>query len=479
LSPPARRGAQAGGGGHAEECREKPDDVDRRRCRVPLQDSSAFPEGAFARDLPVRGARLYNSRVRPVALPSGKVKLLALPAFWAVCVGWHILQRRAQLAWKIPGEPGETVHFQRSLSGGWQVLLNAVCVVALSAYAVAAYLFHARILNSVLNPLFIPSSWLSHYIMSLLMFAVAIVSSLFLTENWVAASAGLFVFFAYAVVARTVQPSCSHSSQIGLGPSRADEDAGASFHTASASAEVGYGTSGRGVSAVLLGGDAGEGEDGGSLHFASIRQTSPEVNPVGDDAVLVERLQDGACVYRGPCGRAVIFRLDCLLVLAASFGARLPWFVLGSGGYNQCAGLVELLVSMLYVPIGYTSFAVFGFRVGMANRWSMAVVLVLCLWPFINLCLGGKGCGTLTALVTGEYLPQIWDPSATTISFSRGFASCSESAYALGGETLLVASTTIAAWVHVMSNFSFLFGFVSGMVRSCGSKAKGESVMVK
>jgi len=115
----------------------------------------------------------------------------------------------------------------------------------------------------------------------------------------------------------------------------------------------------------------------------------------------------------------------------------------------------------------------------MANRWSMAVVLVLCLWPFINLCLGGKGCGTLTALVAGEYLPQIWDPSATAISFSRGFASCSESAYALGGEALLVASTTIAAWVHVMSNFSFLFGFVSGMVRSRGSKATEESVVVK
>eukprot|EP00449_Zooxanthella_nutricula_P044977 CAMPEP_0198606896 /NCGR_PEP_ID=MMETSP1462-20131121/155125_1 /TAXON_ID=1333877 /ORGANISM="Brandtodinium nutriculum, Strain RCC3387" /LENGTH=516 /DNA_ID=CAMNT_0044338701 /DNA_START=48 /DNA_END=1598 /DNA_ORIENTATION=+ len=478
-SPPPCRGAQDAGGERAKEGREKQDDAGHRGCRVPLQDSSAYPEGAFSWDLPVRGARLYNSSVRPVALPSGRVKMLVLPVFWAVCVGWHLLQRRAQLAWQIPGEPGETVQLQRSLPGAWQVLLNAVCVVTLSAYAVAAYLFHERILNSILNPLFIPSSWLSHYFMSLLMFAVAIVSSFFLTENWVAASAGLFMFFAYAVVARTVQPSCSHSSQIGLGPSRADDDAGSSFHAASASAETGYGASGRGVVAVLLSGQAGEGNEGGSLHFASIRQDSPGVNPVGDDAALVEKLQDGSCVYRGPCGRAVIFRLDCLLVLAASFGGRLPWFVLGSGGYNQCAGLVELLVSMLYIPIGYTCFAVFGFRVGMANRWSMAVVLVLCLWPFINLCLGGKGCGTLTALVAGEYLPQIWDPAATTISFSRGFASCSESAYALGGEALLVASTTIAAWVHVMSNFSFLFGFVSGMVRSRGRKATEESVVVR
>merc|ERR1712060_500981 len=171
-------------------------------------------------------------------------------------------------------------------------------------------------------------------------------------------------------------------------------------------------------------------------------------------------------------------RTDCLLVLAASFGARLPWFVIGSGGFNQCAGLVELLVSLLYIPIGYTTFAVFGFRVGLANRWSMAVMLVLCLWPFINLCLGGKGCGTFTDLVGGEYLPQIWDPSATQITFSRGFATCSESAYALGGEALLVASTTIAAWVHIMSNFSFLFGFVSGMLRKLRTRAAEQSVMV-
>merc|ERR1712226_1002030 len=109
----------------------------------------------------------------------------------------------------------------------------------------------------------------------------------------------------------------------------------------------------------------------------------------------------------------------------------------------------------------------------------MAVMLVLCLWPFINLCLGGKGCGTFTDLVAGEYLPQIWDPPATQITFSRGFATCSESAYALGGESLLVASTTIAAWVHIMSNFSFLFGFVSGVLRKRSVQAERQSVTVR
>ena len=38
-------------------------------------------------------------------------------------------------------------------------------------------------------------------------------------------------------------------------------------------------------------------------------------------------------------------------------------------------------------------------------------------------------------------------------------------AYEEGGETLLVASTTVAAWVHIMSNYSFLFGFGLGLCR--------------
>lgn len=186
---------------------------------------------------------------------------------------------------------------------------------------------------------------------------------------------------------------------------------------------------------------------------------------------MVEEVADGSHVYRASCGRALIFRLDCLVVLALSFGLRLPWFILGGGGYNQCAGIAELVVSLLYIPVGYTCFAVFGFRVGLANRWSMAVVLVLCFFPFINLVLGGKGCATFTDLVGGMYLPQIWDAEATELTFTRGFASCSESAFEAGGETLLVASTIAAAWVHIMSNFSFLLGFISGICKmSCSPR---------
>jgi len=152
--------------------------------------------------------------------------------------------------------------------------------------------------------------------------------------------------------------------------------------------------------------------------------------------------------------------------------------VIGAGDFNQCAGLAELLCSMAYIPVGYTCFAVFGFRTALACRWSIAMFLLGSSWPYLQLVLGGKGCATLTHLVTGHYLPQIWDPYATAFEFRRGFASCSEAAYNLGGETLLVASTTATAWVHIMSNFSFLLGFINGWARiRCGEGDESEVVI--
>lgn len=77
----------------------------------------------------------------------------------------------------------------------------------------------------------------------------------------------------------------------------------------------------------------------------------------------------------------------------------------------------------------------------------------------------------------GDYLPEIWTANATSITFNRGYESCAVNAYEAGGETLLVASTTVAAWVHIMSNYSFLFGFGLGLCRkACEPK---EDVQVE
>jgi len=444
------------------------------KCSAP--DSAFYLErvGEAGEELPVSGAWLYNSAVRPVPLPSVCLKLLILPVFWFLSVLFHRQQRNLMMDWKVPGEPGQEVTLARTLPGGWQVAINAACVVVLSGYAMSAYIFHQKILDNVLNPLFTPRTHTRHVAISVLMFAISIGSSFFLTENWVPAAAGLFMFFGYAICGRTIQSSSSGRGQIGLGPSRSQDDVGMSFHTHGPCPESGV-QQGKCVKATLLGGELGVGQAGGELRFASV-QLDPFA--VADDAVLVEISPSGACTYRGPCGRANIFRLDCLLVLLLSFGLHLPQFIIGGGGFNQCAGVVELVVSLIYIPVGYTCFAVFGFRVGLTCRWSMMVVLVLCLWPVINLVLGGKGCATLTDLVSQAFLPQIWDPHATTFQFNRGFAACTESAYAVGGETLLVASTTIAAWVHIMSNFSFLFGFLSGMSQMAFSKAEVQKVSI-
>mmetsp|Transcript_26451 Transcript_26451/g.66540 ORF Transcript_26451/g.66540 Transcript_26451/m.66540 type:complete len:482 (+) Transcript_26451:77-1522(+) len=434
-----------------------------RRC----PDSFLFLEGVGSRDLPVDGARLYNLAVTPVPVPCGKMKLVVLPVFWLVCFGWGTLQRQAQLHWHVAGEPGQRVVLERSLPGSWQVLLNAVCVVALSAYAICAYLLSQTTMAKVLNPLFIPRTWAGHVGVYVFMSIVAVASSLLLRSNWVVGAAGLFLFIGWALCGRTVQESSSSRGQVGLGPSRAEADIGMSCHRDGASVEAGL-SGERTFKAQLLAGDAGYAASGSRLRFATV-QAEPEA--IGDDAVLLEQGQDGTFTYHGPCGRANIFRWDCLLVLIGACGMNLSSFVIGAGSFNQCAGLFELLSALIYVPVGYSCFAVWGFRLGLACKGSAAIVMIVTLWPVMNLMLGGKGCTTLVHLVDQEYLPQIWSPEAAVFEFNRGFATCTESAYALGGETLLVASTTIAAWVHIMSNFSFLFGFVSGLVRKHGSTA--------
>jgi len=429
----------------------------RRRC----PDSFFLQEGIGSRGLPVEGAWLYNLEAASVPVPSGKMKLVALPVFWLICLAWGTFQRKAQLHWHVPGEPGQQVVFERSLPGGWQVLLNACCVVALSAYAIGAYLLSQRTMEKVLNPLFTPRTWAGHASVAALMFAVAIGSSFLLRSNWVVGAAGLFLFIGWALCGRTVQESTSGHGQVGLGPSRADTDIGMSCHKDGAAVESGM-SGQRTFKARLLAGDAGVAASGGRLRFAIV-QAEPEA--VGDDAVLLEQVQDGKFTYHAPCGRSNIFRWDCLLVCMAAFGPNLPSFIIGAGSFNQCVGVLELLCALIYVPVGYSCFAVWGFRLGLTCRASTGIVMIITFWPVINLMLGGKGCATLVHLIAQQYLPQIWSPSATTFEFNRGFASCSEYAYSLGGETLLVASTTIAAWVHIMSNFSFLFGFVCGLVR--------------
>jgi hypothetical protein len=434
-------------------------------------------EGVGSVDLPVAGARLYNLAAQSFPVPPGKVKLLVFPLFGLICFGWGILQRKAQQALHVPGEPGQAVLFERSLSGGLQVLLNACCVVALSTYAIAAYLLSQRTMDRVLNPLFTPRTWAGHASMSALMFTVAIASSTILQSNWVAGAAGIFLFFGWALCGRTVQESASSCGQVGLGPSRADADIGLSFHKNGVCLEEGAVSTERAFRATLLAGEAGVAESGQRLRFAIV-QAEPAA--LGDDAVLLEESEDGTFTYHAPCGRSNIYRWDCVLVFLFACLLNLPSFVFGAGGFNQCAGLLELSSSLVYIPVGYSCFAVWGFRLGLTCSASTCIIMLLTAWPVINLMLGGKGCMTLVHLVAQQYLPQIWDPAATSFEFNRGFASCSESAYALGGETLLVASTTIAAWVHIMSNFSFLFGFIYGLAKKCcaGQKDQGNVVTV-
>lgn len=120
---------------------------------------------------------------------------------------------------------------------------------------------------------------------------------------------------------------------------------------------------------------------------------------------------------------------------------------------------------IFYIPFGYPALATFGFRLALANGSMICAMVLIVAWPLVNLFLGGKGCSTLTDLVLGEYLPEIWTPTARNITFNRGYEACAVQAYQEGGEALLVASTTVAAWVHIMSNYSFLFGFGLGLYR--------------
>lgn len=449
----------SGEGSSSSSDSESDGDVRTKKCG----DAVWFPERQGGLHRPVEGARLFNLGVRPVQLPTWTQKLIALPVFWVICYYFHTTQRQLQLKWHIPGDPGAHVQFTRGISGHWQVYINAACIVFFSIYSLSAYIFHRKILEYVLNPLFIPKTYAASVIISLLMYGIGVVSGFFLRQNWVASAAGLFIYFGFATVGRTVLPSSSGRGQISMGPSKADADVGLSYHVDGGRNQ----DQARNVKAYLLKGNVKkDGEEGSVLRFARI---DPQPKTIGDDSVIVEQGENGY-IYRMPCGRANIFRQDCFFTLICAFAIHLPEFVIGSGGYNQCPGLIELIVSMVYIPIGYTCYAVFGFRVGLVCKWSLMVSFVYCFWPMIFLFLGGKGCATLTDLSRGHFLPQIWDREAQTIDWHRGFEHCSKSAFDMGGETLLVASTTIAAWVHIMSNFSFLFGMVSGLARGACRK---------
>mmetsp|Transcript_45333 Transcript_45333/g.97191 ORF Transcript_45333/g.97191 Transcript_45333/m.97191 type:complete len:523 (-) Transcript_45333:166-1734(-) len=476
-------------------------DTEQQKKKMPRSrpDSIFYLERSFCTggELPVAAARLYNLEVTPVPLPSHLAKTIALVVFWGVCLAFHQAQRALMSDMDLSGR-GTEVSFKRHVSGPLQVSINGVLVVLISVYAMLSYVYSKTLLDKVYNAILIPKTWGGQLGVSLAMFTIAIASSWGLTNNWVAAAAGLFMFFGWAVCGRIVQRQASSRGQIGLGPSQWDADEGSSFHIGSWCPDKGQllacdeessseGTNssttspGSGslrdscrttpqVCGKLIAGDAGS-----RLRFVAVR---PDPFTLADDAVVVEMIGQEKGIYKGPCGRANIFRLDVIVILLLSFGMHLPWFVLGGGGYNQCPGIIELVVSLLYIPFGYTCFAAFGFRIALSVRDGVIVILALCLWPFINLVLGGKGCATLTELVVAKTLPQIWNPHATEILFDRGFASCSEFAYGLGGETLLVASTTAAAWVHVMSNFSFLFGFGYGLVKKWRNRLNIEKVVI-
>ena len=386
----------------------------------------------------VQGARLYTLGVNPTRPPGFVLKLLGGCGFWMICYAWHWAQRSLWLRWEMPGEPGQVVGFERSLPGHVQVALNALAVLLPSIFCFSCYVFAPTLLRHLVNPVFIPETRLGCILVSALMFAMAFACNVLMTSNWVVWSVAVFTYVSWLWCGRTVPTEMTKLPWTGkLTKLRAKGRE-------------------RGLLTRLT-----------DMKLASIW--------MGDESIVVERYGD-EWVYTSYCGRANIFRPDAILVMAAALFWRIPWFILGTGTYNQCVGWPEFCM-IFYIPFGYPSLASFGFRLALANGSTIGAMFLVTLFPLVNLCLGGKGCSTLTDLVLGDYLPEIWTANATSITFNRGYESCAVNAYEAGGETLLVASTTVAAWVHIMSNYSFLFGFGLGLCRkACEPK---EDVQVE
>lgn len=396
-------------------------------------------------------ARLFCLHVKPSPLPPVWLKVPALLVFWCVCLYWHKFQRDATFYFDLAGEPGTIVDdLKRSLSGDKQVGINIMLTIVISLYALSAYVYQDVFMARVLNPIFHSATQWKRILVKIVLFGVGLFASLFLWDNWVAAATGCFAFFGLLLCGRYIEEEVPAPGLIGIGkPPRSIANVqGKLLHT--------------GVDKI------------DNLAFV---QVSAKPFWPGDDTILV-KLMNGKYFYQGSCGRANVWRVDCTIVLFLVLVVHIYPYLLGSGDFNQCAGALELVCSLLYIPLGYTSFGVFGFRVAFVSNWNLFIVFLYAAWPLMFLMLGGKGCGTLTHLVSGQYLPQIWDSSATNISFGRGYQSCTEAAFGLGGESLLVASTVAAAWVHIMSNFSFIVGFICGFVHKCNGKHTPEEVTV-
>lgn len=392
-----------------------------------------FAFNAIARMYPitntdVQGAWLYTLGVTPTRQPGLLQKLLGGIAFWIICYTWHRTQRSLWLEWDLPEDPGQVVTFQRARSGDVQVALNSLAVLLPSVFCFSCYAFSTTLLRHVVNPVFTPKTRLKHVLLTALMFAMAFSFNVLMTSNWVVWSVAVFTYASWAFCGRTVPTEMTNFPWTGtLTKLRSAQESG----------ELGILT----------------------------RRADIQVESIwmGDESILVERYGD-QWVYKAYCGRANIFRPDVFLVLCTALFWRIPWFILGTGNYNQCVGWAELCM-IFYIPFGYPALATFGFRLALANGSMICAMLLIVAWPLVNLFLGGKGCSTLTDLVLGDYLPEIWSPTARNITFNRGYEACSVQAYEEGGEALLVASTTVAAWVHIMSNYSFLFGFGLGLYR--------------
>ena len=392
-----------------------------------------FAFDAIARVYPITNtdvqfAWLYTLGVTPTRQPGFLQKLLGGFAFWIICYTWHHTQRRLWLRWDMPGEPGQVVSFQRVRSGDVQVALNSLAVLLPSIFCFSCYAFSATLLRHVVNPVFTPKTRLKHILVTALMFAMAFSCNVLMTSNWVVWSVGVFTYASWAFCGRTVPTEMTRLPLTGT--------------------------------LTKLSAKKSERELGVLTRRAEFKAASIWM---GDESILVERYGD-QWVYTGYCGRANIFRPDVALVLYTALVWRIPWFILGTGNYNQCVGWAELCM-IFYIPFGYPALATFGFRLALANGSMICAMVLIVAWPLVNLFLGGKGCSTLTDLVLGEYLPEIWTSTARNITFNRGFEACAVQAYQEGGEALLVASTTVAAWVHIMSNYSFLFGFGLGLYR--------------
>lgn len=373
----------------------------------------------------VQGAWQYVWGSTPTVQPNWFSKLSGGIVFWAVCCSWHFAQRKLWLMWEMPGEPGQAVRFQRPRPGEQQVVLNILAVLLPSMFCFGCYAFAQPLIRWLVNPIFTAKARWVQIVVTAFMFTMAFCSNHLMTSNWVVWSVGVFTFMSWAFCGRTV------ATEVVKLPCT-------------------------GKLCKLKGSE---------LHVLRPHAASALSWP-GDDAILVQSSSDQSWLYVGSCGRANLFRPDVLLVLLTAYLWRMPWFILGTGNYNQCPGWAELCM-IFYIPFGYPSLATFGFRLALANRWSISAMLVLTVWPFVNLRLGGKGCSTLSELLIGETLPEIWSISAREITFDRGYETCSVKAYDEGGEALLVASTTVAAWVHIMSNYSFLFGFAYGLIGKC------------